>query len=653
MLVRMSKIEILGARERLPEVLQELHKHGCLHIEDISHEAESGNYVIHPVEIDKNTQDRKMELEETLIKISSMLESLPVIRTRPGLLKNLLRDAERDWDKDSDVFLGNVRRTIDTSEKTIRALNKEKKELLAEQSNSARYKTVMTKVAPLAGRMVALENYGSIALLVEKKFSRLVDIIRKEIERITDNQSHIVADDVDENTIAVLLVFNNKYSKQVRSFVSGESVNEIVVPKKLEALPYDQALRQMEKRRQEIIDRLKKISADLKKLSGPLCTPLLAQKTILRNKLDELDVLGQFGATEFTFIILGWMPSKDVAGCKQRLQNKFGDAILLEELHINEHEAESAPIQYHHSAWTKPFEPIVQMFGTPRYGTVDPVPLIAIFFPLFFGIILGDMGYALILLAISLYLHLKKKDNPTLHAVSIILLLSGISSMIFGFLYGELFGGIGKHLAISLGAPHHVDIFLGMELPWDRRHLLVPTLLFAIGLGAAHIVLGLILGIINARRAHSRKHMLEKGATLVALIALTPIILAMLTDLPSKLTTPGWLLLVATIPILVYSAGVMGPIEILGTISNIVSYVRIMAIGLVSVILAETANEIGGQVSNIAIGVLIAVLIHALNLAIHVFTPSLHVLRLNFVEFFGKFYESGGIRYKPFKRRGG
>lgn len=653
MLVKMSKIEIVGAKELLADVLQKLHEHGCLHIEDISHEAEIGNYFIRPVQIDEKTESRKLKLEKILVKINSMLDSLPVVRTSPGLLKKLIQDVDKDWGQDNDGFLDNVQKTIDTSEKTIRELSKEKKELLAEQSNSARYKAVMIKVAPLAGRMVALENYNSIALLVEKKFASLVDVIRKEIDQITDNQSHIVADDVDEKTIAMLVVFNNKYTQQVKSFVSGETVNEVVVPEKLESLPYDQALKHMEKRQHEIIARLKKISAQLEKMSGSLFTTLLAQKTILRNSLDELDVLSQFGATDFSFIILGWMPSKVVADCKQELQNTFDDSVYMEELHVTEKEAENAPIEYVHSALTKPFEPIVHMFGTPRYGTVDPVPLVAVFFPLFFGIILGDMGYALILLGIALYLHLKKKDNPTLHAVSIILFLSGVSSLFFGLLYGEFFGEIGKHLAINIGLPSHIHTLFGIELPWDRRHLLVPTLLFAIGLGAAHVVLGLILGIINARRAHSRKHMLEKGAILVALIALTPIIFAMITDLPNRLTTPGWLLLIATIPVLIYSAGVMGPIEVLGTISNIVSYVRIMAIGLVSVILAETANEIGGQFSNVVIGVLIAVLIHALNLAIHVFTPSLHVLRLNFVEFFGKFYEPGGTRYKPFKRKGG
>ena len=652
MLVEMTKIEIVGSRELLPVVLQKIHEFGCLHIENISHQKKNGNYVIRHVALDQAGQNKKTDVENSLVKISSMLDALPAKPDNPELTLKQKNQADQAWNDDSDRFLEEVRKIVTSSEETLRELNKEKKSLLTEQSNLTRYKTVMTKVAPLAGRMVALENYDSMALLVEKKFANLIEIIRREIDRITENQSHIVADDVDENTIAVLMVFNNKYARQVRSFISGESVNEVVVPENLRSLSYDKALGQIEKRLQQLPPRLKEISKQLNKMSESLYYTLLTKKEVLQDKLDEFDVLDQFGTTDYTFLIMGWMPSKDLGPCKESLDNTFGETIYLQELVIDEAESENAPIQFNHSALVKPFEPIVQMFGTPRYGTVDPVPLVAIFFPLFFGIILGDMGYALILIAISLYLHFKKKDNPVLQAVSTILLLSGISSFIFGFLYGEFFAGIGLNFAVILGAPQHIDI-LGLGLPWHRRELLIPTLIFAIGLGVAHVVLGLILGMINARRAHSTKHMLEKGATLLALVALAPIIFAMITGFPNDLTTPGWLLLIAAIPILVYSAGIMGPIEVLGAMANIVSYARIMAIGLVSVILAETANEIGGEFSNLALGILVAVLIHALNLAIHVFTPSLHVLRLNFVEFFGKFYESGGIPYKPFKRRGG
>lgn len=651
MLVRMSKLEIVGNKEVLPRVLQEIHQLGCLHIEDVTDQAEIGRYTVRPMVLDEPGQYQKQELEEAVVRVGSIISSLPKTTIAANLLEKQKAAADNAWKEESAAFLREVRETLDAVEEQVRSLSKEKRDLLAEQANLARYQAVMTKVAPLAGQLVALENYDSVALLVEKKFVDLIEIVRKEVDRVTQGQSHLVADDIDEHTIAVLVVFHNKYSRQIRSFLSGESVNEVVVPEELRALAYNEALTKVEVRRGEIPGRLKEVDRELTRLSRHWYASLLTQRQALKEKLAELDIVGEFGSTDYTFVIIGWMPSKHMKRCKKQFEQAFGDDVLVQELSVSEHEAERAPIEYIHSAVVRPFESIVNLFGTPKYGSVDPVPLVAIFFPLFFGIILGDMGYALVLLGIASYLRFKKRASEVLRAVSTILFLSGVSSLFFGFVYGEFFGSFGKEIAIELGAPEFVKV-LGIVFPWNREHLLIPTLLFSIGLGAAHILLGLALGIVNGYRAHSRKHVLEKGATMVALIALAPIIYAMLTGEGNAFTNPGWLLLIIAMPVLVYSAGIMGPIEVLGTLANIVSYARIMAIGLVSVILAETANKLGGAMGNVFLGVLIAVLIHSLNLAIHVFTPSLHVLRLNFVEFFGKFYESGGTPYKPFKRGG-
>ena len=93
----------------------------------------------------------------------------------------------------------------------------------------------------------------------------------------------------------------------------------------------------------------------------------------------------------------------------------------------------------------------------------------------------------------------------------------------------------------------------------------------------------------------------------------------------------------------------MGPIEFIGLIGNILSYLRIAAIGLASVYLAKVANDVAGIAGNIIVGGILAVLIHALNLTLGAFSPTIHSLRLHYVEFFRKFYEGGGRRYEPFK----
>jgi V/A-type H+-transporting ATPase subunit I len=174
-----------------------------------------------------------------------------------------------------------------------------------------------------------------------------------------------------------------------------------------------------------------------------------------------------------------------------------------------------------------------------------------------------------------------------------------------------------------------------------------------IGVGAVHVTLGLILGVWEAIRARSRNHLLERGGMLLGLIGLF-FVVGVLTDyLPRGLMTPSIVGMIIGIVLLGASLGwlgiLMGPIEFISLIGNILSYLRIAAIGLASVYLAKVANDMAGMVGNVIVGVILAVLIHALNLVMGAFSPTIHSLRLHYVEFFRKFYESGGRPYQPFR----
>jgi V/A-type H+-transporting ATPase subunit I len=178
-------------------------------------------------------------------------------------------------------------------------------------------------------------------------------------------------------------------------------------------------------------------------------------------------------------------------------------------------------------------------------------------------------------------------------------------------------------------------------------------LLMTLVVGSVHITLGLVLGVWEAIQDRSRSLLLERGGMLVGLIGLFLIVGVLTEYLPKGFMSPAVAGVILGIVLLGASMGwlgiLMGPIEFIGLIGNILSYLRIAAIGLASVYLAKVANDVAGIAGNIIVGGILAVLIHALNLTLGAFSPTIHSLRLHYVEFFRKFYEGGGRRYEPFK----
>ena len=174
-------------------------------------------------------------------------------------------------------------------------------------------------------------------------------------------------------------------------------------------------------------------------------------------------------------------------------------------------------------------------------------------------------------------------------------------------------------------------------------------------IGTEHILLGLILGLWEGFKEKDKHHLLERGGRLLGLIALFMLTGILVDFLPNGFMTPAIALLTVGTVFLAWSLGKIGviiaPIELIGLVGNVLSYLRIAAIGLSSVYLALVASEIAGMVGSIVIGVIIAVLLHALNLVLGTFSPTIQSLRLHYVEFFRNFYQGGGRLYQPYRLR--
>ena len=253
--------------------------------------------------------------------------------------------------------------------------------------------------------------------------------------------------------------------------------------------------------------------------------------------------------------------------------------------------------------------------------------------------ILGDAGYGMILIVLSLVMIHRFKEKKLVGDAFKILFVAALYALFFGIVYGEFFGELGH------------DLFGLSPLFVERRTSIIPMLYFAVSVGVVHVVLGTILGLVSALRQKTGKEALGKFLNLLIILFILVLVASLFGLFPAVLTRPIILAILFLAPFLLFTGGLLAPLELFKSIGNIISYARIMAIGLTSVLLAYVANRLAGMTGDIITGIAVAGMLHLLNIIIGVFSPTVHSMRLHYVEFFSKFLESGGRKFEPFKKK--
>ena len=339
-------------------------------------------------------------------------------------------------------------------------------------------------------------------------------------------------------------------------------------------------------------------------------------------------------------------------------------------------------------AATKHASLLTNLVGRPKYGTLDPTSIIAFTFPIFYGLILGDAGYGLVIMLLALFLKSKIGHDPAGAIASRILMNMGIATFIVGVLTAEAFGFVIEkwdafvwlYEPMYSGTKYALQDTVFIEwfglshtyLPFHRAGgALQDYILLSIYLGCAHLLLGFIIGFINVFKAHGIvAAFFEKGSWLLILIGGSAHILRFITDdsygtfegsIWSMMVIVGVLCLI--IGLAVYEGFgwlggmIMGPIETFGLLANTLSYLRIMAVGVAGVKIAEIGNEMGfhGMADAISSGDYIVAFalfflwigVQVFALALGLLSPSIHAIRLHFVEWMGKFHDGSGEEFTP------
>jgi V/A-type H+-transporting ATPase subunit I len=670
MLLTMSKVEIVGVKTLFFQVLETLQDLGTLHLEDITKKRGPRYADLIPMEMDPALEEERNLLQNLAMRNNAILSELapPAERVSRSVIEQKYREFK-------GKTLSEISAMVEEEESATKELITYKNELEVEMSRLSKYEPIIKKVYPLASKITTSEQYTSIALLIEERYKSVLEYIEAELERMTNGQCDVFSARVDENTHAAILVFHKRFSEQVHNFLATENVNQVRLPTELADKPYDEALKEIETRYKEIPPKLQKVKEDLEDISNKWYTTLVALKDYLADRVDSLNAIPKFGQSGHVFVITGWMPSDKVEETRKILEEKFEGKVELTEEIPSHDELEEAPTALRNPSAVKPFEFIYLLINPPKYGYLDPTFLVAIFFPLLFGFMLGDMGYAIVLFGGAMLLKrvIKKRETRSVffNLFANVMLICSISSFIFGALYFEFFGNL-------LIKAFHWETDGEMQVKWIWGHtsngepfgwpveriakanpdMFKLLLIVVIIIGALHMGGALTIGLIDSIRHKERKHIMEKAGYLMFIVGLFFAFLCLwgIKSIKGVGVPIGVVIAFAGIVLAFVGGGFGGGLEAALTFGNLLSYARLYGIGLASVILAEVSNELGAEFGGgfmIILGVIVAALLHTLNIALGILSPSIQSLRLNLVESFTKFYKETDVVYKPFKRSGG
>ena len=621
----------MGPKTMMAAAIKQLHALEVCHIEDYSKQSEKDLDIGSPLEDSESLSGvivASRAVQATLSQYSaSNKKDAAAKNASSSNLAGFLKEADKNVQaiqKQTVAILEKIRGIDDQ----LRAVTDEIKQLRS--------------VAPLNIDLATFTQYDSLEYFVGnldpgKNF-------KDRLNKVTRKNRLFIAVDSEGRTVIALFVDRN----------DAHAVQELLAEHKFSS--FDTAALEAKKgkpsvllsaaknKEKEFAKKRSQYEDDLSAFAKRSMPYLAVVDEVIGIELEKAEAPLRFAVTESSFVLKGWISTKKEQSVKKALNDATGSKLYIVTDAIKEQRKhETIPIKFNNPKFVRPFEFFMNLYTLPQYKEIDPTFLMFLTFPIFYGFMLGDIGYGIITL--GLFLWLRTKIKGAFGKLVNAMIYGSIATIFFGALFGEFFGleEIG-HFAL----PHILS----------RAHDINELMLLALALGVVHVNIGLIIGFYNVWRAHGFIHALnEKVSWMVLEVAAACLAMAYTEYIPVSVGPNigyiGIVLFILAVVMLYKGEGVKGLIELPAIFTNVLSYARLMAVGLASVILATVVNEFAGQMFHSGIigiisGIILLVIGHGINIMLGLISPFLHSTRLHYVEFFTKFYEGGGTKFMPF-----
>jgi V/A-type H+-transporting ATPase subunit I len=649
MLARMRRIDIVAPRRLVGPTLRAVHRTGAVHLVPFEPPPDVGSATFDAPVDDESAGPLAAALDR-VVELATTLAPAPAVPGEPALSNGATAArraapvapaewpvtvalASRLWELDDAELLDHAAALASVRAEADR-LAGERVRLGGEIARLGSYTRLIEGLRAVLAGLPSVRGYGTTGIVVGARFRSVLPAIHAELERVTRGRCEVISADVGADRVGAVLVYPLRQAAEVRSLLGGRDIEEVTLPDELAGVPFEELGPRLRATRDRLVAERDRVVAALAALEARHGREIEALRLVLADRLAEVRALRDAAASDHLVVLGGWIPARRLDAFREALEREVGPAATVVDHPVSD--ARGAPVALENGPLVRAFEPLASFVVVPRYGSIDPTPLLALTLPAFIGLMVGDIGYGLVLLALVAALRVLRPQAVLVRRIWPVGVVAGLSTVAFGILYGEWFGTAGAAL-------------FGLRPLWlDRGEAVAELLVFALAIGVGQVGLGLVLGVLNAALLRHRRELAGRVALLVTVGALLVALGSLVRVVPAEAGPIALAAAAVAFVLLVLAFGIAGPIEVIGVLGNILSYARLMAIGLASVMLALVANRLGGVVEGALAGVLVAGLIHALNFALGFFDASIQGIRLHYVEFFSKFVEPGGVRYRPF-----